>query len=456
MNARAGRRARLRGGRIRRPYRREPRRHPVRQARRHRSGNRGPHGGRRRPHPARKRSLPIGVNVLANAAVHALAVASAAGARFVRVNQWANAYVANEGLIEGAAARATRYRRALRRRASGSSPTPTSSTAPTPSCRIGRSPNSCATSSSSTLTSSSATGQRTGHAPISTTSGRSGPPPRCRCSSAAASTSDNVGDILADRRRRHRRQRAQGGRALVESGRSDERARRFVDARQESAMTDTALVFRADASRRRAEHGTRSSATASFARSRRIRSTIACSPDTSRIEYGFVDTAAQGARLRRREGAVLSGAPAPGPRASWPRDRPGTVLHRRFRADGRARRGPDRPAAAGTGASAARALPHGRRDGGLRGDPGLHFGGGVDVSDLVLDGRPDAVVKGLPSGTGSRFTPAALSPTRSHGCARKSMTEDRRSPAARQARLSALFEKALEAEIAFHDAAYAV
>ena len=57
--------------------------------------------------------LPIGVNVLANAALHALAVASAAGARFVRVNQWANAYVANEGLIEGAAAKAMRYRSLL-------------------------------------------------------------------------------------------------------------------------------------------------------------------------------------------------------------------------------------------------------------------------------------------------------------------------------------------------------
>jgi len=61
----------------------------------------------------RETRLPIGVNVLANAALHALAVASAAGARFVRVNQWANAYVANEGLIEGAAAQATRYRREL-------------------------------------------------------------------------------------------------------------------------------------------------------------------------------------------------------------------------------------------------------------------------------------------------------------------------------------------------------
>ena len=62
----------------------------------------------------RETGLPIGVNVLANAALHALAVASAAGARFVRVNQWANAYVANEGLIEGAAARAMRYRSLLR------------------------------------------------------------------------------------------------------------------------------------------------------------------------------------------------------------------------------------------------------------------------------------------------------------------------------------------------------
>ena len=61
----------------------------------------------------RETALPIGINVLANAALHALAVASAAGARFVRVNQWANAYVANEVLIEGAAARATRYRSQL-------------------------------------------------------------------------------------------------------------------------------------------------------------------------------------------------------------------------------------------------------------------------------------------------------------------------------------------------------
>jgi membrane complex biogenesis BtpA family protein len=62
----------------------------------------------------RELGLPIGINVLANAALHALAIASASGARFVRVNQWANAYVANEGVIEGAAAKALRYRSLLR------------------------------------------------------------------------------------------------------------------------------------------------------------------------------------------------------------------------------------------------------------------------------------------------------------------------------------------------------
>ena len=35
----------------------------------------------------RETHLPVGVNVLANAALHAIAAASAAGARFVRVNQ---------------------------------------------------------------------------------------------------------------------------------------------------------------------------------------------------------------------------------------------------------------------------------------------------------------------------------------------------------------------------------
>jgi uncharacterized protein len=63
---------------------------------------------------ARETGLPVGINVLANASIPALAIAAASGAAFVRVNQWANAYVANEGLIEGEAARALRYRARLR------------------------------------------------------------------------------------------------------------------------------------------------------------------------------------------------------------------------------------------------------------------------------------------------------------------------------------------------------
>jgi len=57
--------------------------------------------------------LPTGINVLANAPIPAFAVAAASGAGFIRVNQWANAYVANEGLLDGEAARALRYRRQI-------------------------------------------------------------------------------------------------------------------------------------------------------------------------------------------------------------------------------------------------------------------------------------------------------------------------------------------------------
>lgn len=54
--------------------------------------------------------LPLGIITVANAATASLAVAHACGASFVRVNQWANAYIANEGLIEGVAGTALRYR----------------------------------------------------------------------------------------------------------------------------------------------------------------------------------------------------------------------------------------------------------------------------------------------------------------------------------------------------------
>lgn len=61
----------------------------------------------------REFDVPFGVNVLANAAAVSLAVAKAAGGSFIRANQWANAYVANEGFIEGKAGQVLRYRKAL-------------------------------------------------------------------------------------------------------------------------------------------------------------------------------------------------------------------------------------------------------------------------------------------------------------------------------------------------------
>lgn len=57
--------------------------------------------------------VPVGINLLANAAVGGIAIAKASGARFVRVNQWVNAYIANEGLVEGESARALRYRKQI-------------------------------------------------------------------------------------------------------------------------------------------------------------------------------------------------------------------------------------------------------------------------------------------------------------------------------------------------------
>jgi predicted TIM-barrel enzyme len=62
----------------------------------------------------RATGIPIGINVLANAPIPAFATAMAGNAKFIRVNQWANAYVANEGFMEGRAAEAMRYRSLLR------------------------------------------------------------------------------------------------------------------------------------------------------------------------------------------------------------------------------------------------------------------------------------------------------------------------------------------------------
>ncbi len=57
--------------------------------------------------------VPIGITCVANGVIPALAVAKAVGARWVRANQWVNAYVANEGLMDGPAPAAMRYRRAI-------------------------------------------------------------------------------------------------------------------------------------------------------------------------------------------------------------------------------------------------------------------------------------------------------------------------------------------------------
>ncbi|MBZ0150106.1 MAG: BtpA/SgcQ family protein, partial [Planctomycetes bacterium] len=57
--------------------------------------------------------LPVAINCLRNDGLAALGVAAAVGARWVRVNVLAGAYVTDQGLIEGEAARLFAYRRRL-------------------------------------------------------------------------------------------------------------------------------------------------------------------------------------------------------------------------------------------------------------------------------------------------------------------------------------------------------
>ncbi len=58
----------------------------------------------------RTTGMPLGINILANGAMASMATAKACKADFIRVNQWANAYVANEGFIEGKSGQVMRYR----------------------------------------------------------------------------------------------------------------------------------------------------------------------------------------------------------------------------------------------------------------------------------------------------------------------------------------------------------
>lgn len=61
----------------------------------------------------RELGLAVGVNALRNDARSALGIAAATGASFVRINVHVGAYVTDQGLIEGEAARTLRYRREL-------------------------------------------------------------------------------------------------------------------------------------------------------------------------------------------------------------------------------------------------------------------------------------------------------------------------------------------------------
>ena len=62
----------------------------------------------------KKHKLALGVNCLANAAIPALSIAKAIDADFIRVNQFVNAYVANEGFVEGLAGEILRYRKNIK------------------------------------------------------------------------------------------------------------------------------------------------------------------------------------------------------------------------------------------------------------------------------------------------------------------------------------------------------
>src|SRR4029079_3132553 len=60
-----------------------------------------------------KTKLPLGVNVLRNDGISALAIAAACEAQFVRINVISWAMLADQGIIEGRAAEIARYRKML-------------------------------------------------------------------------------------------------------------------------------------------------------------------------------------------------------------------------------------------------------------------------------------------------------------------------------------------------------
>ena len=64
-------------------------------------------------HEAKQLGVPVGVNCLRNDAHTALGIAAACGLDFIRVNVHTGAYVTDQGVIEGEAAKTLRYRSAI-------------------------------------------------------------------------------------------------------------------------------------------------------------------------------------------------------------------------------------------------------------------------------------------------------------------------------------------------------
>lgn len=58
--------------------------------------------------------IPVGINCHLNGGFAALAAAASAGAKWIRVFEWVNAYVSHAGLIEGIGGKLARYRANLR------------------------------------------------------------------------------------------------------------------------------------------------------------------------------------------------------------------------------------------------------------------------------------------------------------------------------------------------------
>jgi membrane complex biogenesis BtpA family protein len=61
----------------------------------------------------RRHALPLGINLLRNDGIGAVAIAAATGAEFIRVNVYTGARLADQGILEGEAHLIQRYRREL-------------------------------------------------------------------------------------------------------------------------------------------------------------------------------------------------------------------------------------------------------------------------------------------------------------------------------------------------------